>query len=85
MLRYFNFEPSFKLGWCHARDLENSFFDKRCNRRYGLEKGDTATILKARKFSRTELLNNQSKKENEEKPVLNVTYHPSSFFGSTKK
>ena len=33
-------------------------------------------ISKARKFSRTELLNNQTKKENEDKPVLNITYHP---------
>ena len=24
MLRYFNFEPSFKLRWCHARDLFES-------------------------------------------------------------
>ena len=34
-------------------------------------------ILKARKFSRTEVLNNQRKKENEEKPILNIRYHPS--------
>ena len=24
LLRYFNFEPSFKLRWCHARDLFGS-------------------------------------------------------------
>ena len=24
MLRYFNFEPSFKLRWCRARDLSES-------------------------------------------------------------
>ena len=24
MLRYFNFQPSFKLRWCHARDLFGS-------------------------------------------------------------
>ena len=24
MLRYFNFEPSFKLRWCRARDLFGS-------------------------------------------------------------
>ena len=34
-------------------------------------------ILKARKFSRAELLNSQRKKENEDKLVLNITYHPS--------
>ena len=34
-------------------------------------------ILKARKFSRAELLNSQRKKENEDKLVLTVTYHPS--------
>ena len=34
-------------------------------------------ILKARKFSRAELLNSQRKKENEDKLVLNITYHHS--------
>ena len=34
-------------------------------------------ILKARKFSRAELLNNQRKKENENKLVLNITYQTS--------
>ena len=34
-------------------------------------------ILKARKFSRTELLNSQRKKENDYKLILNITYHPS--------
>ena len=34
-------------------------------------------ILKARKFSRAELLSNQGKKKNEDKIVLNITYHPS--------
>ena len=34
-------------------------------------------ILKARKFSRAELLNSQRKKENEDKLVFNITYHPS--------
>ena len=24
MMRYFNFEPSFKLRWCHAQDLFGS-------------------------------------------------------------
>ena len=33
--------------------------------------------LKATKFSRTELLNNQRKKENEDKLVRNIKYHPS--------
>ena len=62
---------------------ENSFFDKRCNdldiwlRERGC--GDKLVwkqILKARNFSRTELLNNRRKKENEDKLVLNITYHP---------
>ena len=64
--------------------LENSFFDKRCNnleiwireRRYS-DKMVQKQILKARNFSRTELLNNQRKKENEDKLVLNIMYHPS--------
>ena len=34
-------------------------------------------ILKARKSSRDELLNKQRRKENEDKLVLNITYHPS--------
>ena len=34
-------------------------------------------ILKSRRFSRAELLNNQRKKQNEDKLVLNITYHPS--------
>ena len=62
---------------------ENSFFDKRCNdldiwlreRRYS-DKLVWKQILKARNFSRTELLNNRRKKENEYKLVLNITYHP---------
>ena len=33
-------------------------------------------ILKARKFSKAELLNSQRRKENEDKLVLNITYHP---------
>ena len=63
---------------------ENLFFDKRCNdlkiwlkgRRYS-DKLVRKQMLKARKFSRTELLNNQKKKENEDKLVFNITYHPS--------
>ena len=34
-------------------------------------------ILKARKFSRAELFNTQREKQNEDKLVLNITYHPS--------
>ena len=61
---------------------ENSFFDKPCNdleiwlkgSRYS-DKLVRKQILKARKFSRAELLNNQRKKENEDKLNLNITYH----------
>ena len=64
--------------------LENLFFNRRCSdleiwlgeRGYS-DKLVRKEILKARKFSRTELLNNQRKKENEDKLVLNITYHPS--------
>ena len=63
---------------------ENSFFDKRCNDLEIWLKGRGYSdnlvrkqILKARKFSRAELLNSQRKKENEGKLVLNITYHPS--------
>ena len=63
---------------------EKSFFDKRCNdleiwlkgRGYS-DKLVRKQILKASKFSKTELLNNQRKKENDDKLVLNITYHPS--------
>ena len=34
-------------------------------------------ILKVRKFSGTEILNNQIKEENEKQLVLKITYHPS--------
>ena len=34
-------------------------------------------ILKARKFSRAEILNNQRKNKNEDKLALNIRYHPS--------
>ena len=60
---------------------ENSFFDKRCNDLEIWLKGRVYSdklvgkqILKARNFSRAELLNNQRKKENEDKLVLNITY-----------
>ena len=59
--------------------------------RFGLKEGHTVTnwkqivkarkqivwkqIVKATKFLKTELLNNQRKKENEDKLVLNITYH----------
>ena len=63
---------------------ENSFFDKRCNDLEIWLKGRGYSdnlvrkqILKARKFSRAELLNSQRKKENEDKLVLDITYHPS--------
>ena len=63
---------------------ENSFFVKRCidleiwlkGRGYS-GKLVRKQILKARKFSRAELLNSQRKKENEDKLVLDITYHPS--------
>ena len=69
---------------------ESSFFDKRCNdleiwlreRGYS-DKLVWKQILKASKFSRIELLNSQRKKENKDKLVLNITYHP--FFSSIKK
>ena len=61
---------------------ENSFFDKRYNDLEIWLKGRAYSdnlfrkqILKARKFSRAELLNNQRKKENEDKLVLNIMYH----------
>ena len=68
----------------HRICSENSFFDKRCNdleiwlkgRGYS-DKLVRKQILKARKFSRAELLNSQRKKENEDKLVFNITYHPS--------
>ena len=63
---------------------ENSFFVKRCNDLEIWLKGRGYSgklvrkqILKARKFSRAELLNSQRKKENEDKLVLDITYHPS--------
>ena len=63
---------------------ENQFFDKRSNdleiwlkgRRYS-DKLFRKQILKARKFSRAELLNNQRKKDNEDKLFFNITYHTS--------
>ena len=61
---------------------ENSFFDKRYNDLEIWLKGRGYSdnlvrkqILKARKFSRAELLNNQRKKETEDKLVLNIMYH----------
>ena len=61
---------------------ENSLFDKRCNdleiwlkgRGYS-DKLVRKQILKPRKFSRAKLLNSHRKKENEDKLVLNITYH----------
>ena len=61
---------------------ENSFFDQRCNEleiwyegRGYTDKLVRKQILKARQFSRAELLNNQRKKENEDKLILDITYH----------
>ena len=50
--------------------------------RFGFKEEDTWInwfwqILKAGKFSRAKLLNNQGKKENEDNLVLNIRYHPS--------
>ena len=63
---------------------ENSFFDKRRNdleiRLKGRGHSDKLVrkqILKARKFARAELLNNQRKTKNEDKCVLHTTCHPS--------
>ena len=63
---------------------ENSFFDKRRNdleiRLKGRGHSDKLVrkqILKARKFSRADLLNNQRKTKNEDKCVLHTTCHPS--------
>ena len=63
---------------------ENVYFDKRCNelevwlksRGYS-DKMVRSQILKARKFSRKELLEKEQPKNNNNKVVLNVTYHPS--------
>ena len=63
---------------------ENVYFDKRCNelevwlksRGYS-NKMVRSQILKARKFSRKELLEKERPKNNNNKVVLNVTYHPS--------
>ena len=59
-------------------------YDKRCNNLEIWLKGGGYSdklvrkqILKARKFSRAELLNSQRKKENEDKLVPNIAYHPS--------
>ena len=64
--------------------LENSFFDKRWNdlEIWLREKGYSdklvwKQILEDRKFPRTELLNNQIKNENKEKPFLNITHSSS--------
>ena len=62
---------------------ENAFFDKRCNelevwlkqRGYSgkLVRGQ---ILKARKFSRSEVLNKRKRVGNNSRFVFNITYHP---------
>ena len=62
---------------------ENRFFDKRCNQpecwlddRGCDEKVVRQQILKARKFTRKDLLNQDSKTKGRNKPVFNFTYHP---------
>ena len=62
---------------------ENMFFDNRCNqlecwlrdRGYN-EKVVRQQILKARKFTREDLLNQDSKTKGRNKLVFNFTYHP---------
>ena len=62
---------------------ENMFFDNRCNqlecwlrdRGYN-EKVIMLQILKARKFTREDLLNQDSKTKGRNKLVFNFTYHP---------
>ena len=62
---------------------ENRFFDNRCNqlecwlkdRDYN-EKVARQQILKARKFTRKDLLNQHSKTKGRNKLVFNFTYHP---------
>ena len=62
---------------------ENAFFDKRCNelaiwlkeRGYS-DKLVRGQILKARKFSRSEVLNKQKRMGNKSRIVFNITYHP---------
>ena len=62
---------------------ENMFFDNRCNqlecwlkdRGYN-EKVVRQQILKARKFTRKDLLNQDSKTKGRNKLVFNFTYHP---------
>ena len=69
---------------------ENVYFDKRCNelevwlksRGYS-DKMVRSQILKARKFSRKELLEKEQPKNNNNKVVLNVTYHPRFLILST--
>ena len=62
---------------------ENRFFDNRCNQlEYWLkergynEKVVRQQILKARKFTRKDLLNQDSKTKGRNKLVFNFTYHP---------
>ena len=62
---------------------ENVFFDKRCNelevwlkeRGYS-DKLVRGQILKARKFSRSEVLNKRKSVGNNNRFVFNITYHP---------
>ena len=62
---------------------ENMFFDNRCNqlqcwlrdRGYN-EKVLRLKVLKARKFTREDLLNQDSKTKKRNKLVFNLTYHP---------
>ena len=62
---------------------ENAFFDKWCNeleiwlkeRGYN-DKLVRGQIIKARKFSRPEVLNKQKRMGNKSRIVFNITYHP---------
>ena len=62
---------------------ENALFDKPCNElevwlkeRVYSDKLVKGEILKARKFSRSEVLNKQKRVGNKNRFVFNITYHP---------
>ena len=62
---------------------ENAFFDKRCNelaiwlKEQGYsDKLVRGQILKAKKISRSEVLNKQKRMGNKSRIVFNITYHP---------
>ena len=83
------------IPWSQALRLnrvcsENAFLDKRYNeleiwlkeRGYS-DKLVRGQILKARKFSRSEVLNKQKRMGNKSRTVFNITYHP--VFSKLKK